>query len=214
MVIANALNEINVQNWYLPTPSAFTIAEIEEMKQWVYQGGSLFLIADHMPMAGAAKDMAEVFGFEFSNGFVIDTTSQSSSSLFRFTDNTLRKSIITKGRNSQESVNQVATYTGQAFRLPDDAIPILVFDKRYINLLPDTAWVFNDKTTKFSAEGWSQGGFKKYGKGKIVVFGEAAMFTAQLAGPQGRKVGMNDQNAADNYKLLLNIIHWLDGKLN
>jgi hypothetical protein len=31
-------------------------------------------------------------------------------------------------------------------------------------------------------EGWPQGAYKKYGKGKVVVFGEAAMFSAQLAG--------------------------------
>jgi len=80
-------------------------------------------------------------------------------------------------------------------------------------MLPDTAWVFDDETTKFNVDGWSQGAYKKYGKGKIVVFGEAAMFTAQLAGPQKRKAGMNNEVAPENYQLLLNIIHWLDGKL-
>ena len=29
LVISNALNEINVENWYLPTPSAFTEKEIK-----------------------------------------------------------------------------------------------------------------------------------------------------------------------------------------
>ena len=33
------------------------------------------------------------------------------------------------------------------------------------------------------------GAYKKYGKGKIVVFGEAAMFTAQLAGPKKKENG-------------------------
>lgn len=48
---------------------AFTKTEIEVVKKWVKDGGSLFLIADHMPMAGAAKDLAAEFGFEFTNGF-------------------------------------------------------------------------------------------------------------------------------------------------
>ena len=48
---------------------------------------------------------------------------------------------------------------------------------------------------------------------RIVVAGEAAMFTAQLADPQQLKAGMNFSFAGDNYKLLLNIIHWLDGIL-
>ncbi len=73
LVISNALNEINVEDWYLPNPSAFTKSEIEVVRKWVYNGGSLFLIADHMPMAGAAKDLAAEFGFEFTNGFVFDT---------------------------------------------------------------------------------------------------------------------------------------------
>lgn len=132
---------------------------------------------------------------------------------FNLKEKTLTESIITKGRDSTENVEQIATFTGQAFKIPDDAIPILTFDKNYVNMLPDTAWIFNEKTTKFNVEGWSQGAYKKYGKGKIVVFGEAAMFTAQIAGPQKIKMGMNNDAAPENFQLLLNIIHWLDGKL-
>ena len=106
---------------------------------------------------------------------------------------------------------QIASFTGQAFKIPDDATPILIFNENYVNLLPDTAWVFNAETTKFNVNGWSQGAFKNYGKGKVVAFGEAAMFTAQLAGPQKQKAGMNNGIAPENFQLLLNIIHWLDG---
>jgi len=94
-----------------------------------------------------------------------------------------------------------------------EATPVLIFDKNYVNFLPDTAWVFHDQTTKYNVAGWSQGAFKKHGKGKFVVFGEAAMFTAQLAGPNKKQIGMNSPDAAENHQLLLNIIHWLDGRL-
>ena len=97
-VIANALNEINVEDWFLPNPSAFTKSEIEVMREWVFEGGNLFLIADHMPMAGAAKDLAKAFDFEFTNGFVFDTLSRGPSFL-NFTEKTLTESIITKGRD-------------------------------------------------------------------------------------------------------------------
>jgi hypothetical protein len=50
----------------------------------------------------------------------------------------------------------------------------------------------------------------KYGKGRIVFFGEAAMFTSQLAGPNRIAVGMTSPYALENQKLLLNILHWLD----
>ena len=151
-------------------------------------GGSLFLIADHMPMAGAAEELAKAFDFEFTNGFVFDSQTNwrvsRTPSIFSLNEKTLVESAITKGRNSTESVEQIASFTGQAFKIPLDANSILTFNKNYVNMLPDTAWVFDDETTKINVDGWSQGAYKKYGEGKIVVFGEAAMFSAQLAAPK------------------------------
>jgi hypothetical protein len=213
LVIANALNKMNVTNWYLPTPSAFTGKEIQVVKDWVAGGGSLFLIADHMPMAGAATMLASVFGFEFSNGFALDLESRGPS-LFSLNEKTLAENIITRGRDTSESVHKIYTFTGQAFKLPEDASPILIFPRNYLSFMPDTAWQFNANTRKTPVEGWSQGGYKKFGKGRVVIFGEAAMFTAQLAGPDRVGVGMNADDARENYKLLLNIIHWLDGRFD
>ncbi len=213
LVISNALNKKNERNWYLPVPSAFTKAEIEEVRQWVFEGGSLFLIADHMPMAGAAKELAAAFEFEFTNGFAMDTLNRGPA-FFNRKEETLIDNVVTNGRDSTERVDQIATFTGQAFRIPADAEPILVFNDRYVNLLPDTAWVFNSNTPIYNIKGWSQGAFKQYGRGRIAVFGEAAMFSAQLVGEQQIKAGMNSEDGKENYKLLLNIIHWLDRKLD
>ena len=212
LVISNALNELNVQNWYLPNPSAFTKKEIKTVKKWVANGGSLFLIADHMPMAGAAEDLAAAFGFTFTNGFVLDTVDQGPG-FFKKSDGTLVESIITEGRNKSEQISQAVSFTGQAFKIPAQAEPVLLLNDNFVNLLPDTAWVFNESTQRIPAKGWCQGAYMKYGKGRIAIFGEAAMFTAQLAGPEKRKAGMNHPIAAENYQLLLNIVHWLDGKL-
>lgn len=212
LVISNALNERNVGEWVLPNPSAFTLEEIDVVREWVNKGGKLFLIADHMPMAGAAQELAKAFGFEFTNGFAVDTLSNGPA-FFNLAKMSLDQNVITKGRNNSESVKQVASFTGQAFRIPEDATPILTFGPSFVNMLPDTAWVFNDNTTTYKVDGWSQGAFKRQGRGKVVVFGEAAMFTAQLVGPRNYKAGMNNDVAPENYQLLLNIIHWLDGQL-
>jgi hypothetical protein len=212
LVIANALNEKNVEDWYLPTPSAFTKAEMAAVKDWVHDGGNLLLIADHMPMAGAAKDLAAEFGFEFTNGFVIDTVSGGTAT-FSLREKTLVESKVTKGRDSAESVDQIVSFTGQGFNIPPDATPVMIFTKNFVNMLPDTAWVFTEKTPVFNAGGLSQGAYKNFGKGKVAVFGEAAMFTAQLAGPEQRRIGMNSDMATQNYQLVLNVIHWLEGKL-
>ncbi|GAA4276174.1 hypothetical protein [Aquimarina mytili] len=213
LVISNALHKTNVENWYVPVSSAFTKLEIETIKQWVTEGGSLFLIADHMPMGGAAKELAGAFDFKFTNGFAMDTLAKGPA-YFSLKGGNLVESPITKGRNSNEIVAQVATFTGQAIKIPTHAKPILVFDQRYVNRLPDTAWVFDKNTPTYNLKGWSQGAYAKFGKGRIVVFGEAAMFTTQLAGPKKIKVGMNRDDAKENYKLLLNIIHWLDKKFD
>ena len=68
LIIVNALNEKNVGNWQNPVYSAFTKQEISDITQWVSEGGSFFLIADHMPFPGAVNDLAIQFGFQFENG--------------------------------------------------------------------------------------------------------------------------------------------------
>jgi hypothetical protein len=211
MVIANALNKINIENWYLPTPSAFTPMEIQVIRKWVKNGGSLFLIADHMPMGGAASGLAAAYNFSFTNGFAADTSSRGPDYFYR-KDSTLISCSITNGRNDREKVNKVVTFTGQAFRVPPGATTILRFDKRYLLMETDTAWVFNSRTRYTPIKDWSQGAYMNSGKGRVVMFGEAAMFTAQLAGPAKSKVGMNSDYAKENFQLLLNIIHWLDRK--
>jgi len=44
-----------------------------------------------------------------------------------------------------------------------------------------------------------------------VVFGEAAMFSAQLAGPHAKPVGLNQPGMRGNIQLLRNIMSWLSG---
>ena len=84
-------------------------------------------------------------------------------------------------------------------------------DEKWLSLEPDTAWRFNSEPPRFSASGWSQGAVREYGKGKVILWGEAAMFTAQVVETeQGTfKAGMNSDRASNNYKLLLSLMEWL-----
>jgi hypothetical protein len=114
----------------------------------------------------------------------------------------LKKTALTAGLDS------IYSFTGQAFQTPESATGVLVLDDQFENLLPTEAWDFNRNTKKESTVGMKQGAFFEYGKGKVYVSGEAAMFTAQLA--QGtRKVGFNAPIAKHNATLLLNIVRWL-----
>ena len=47
------------------------------------------------------------------------------------------------------------------------------------------------------------------GKGRLAIFGEAAMFTAQLAGPARSPAGFNHPAASENAQFVLNVMHWL-----
>lgn len=209
LVISNALNERNVQDWSLPNPSAFTADEIAQVKQWVNDGGSLFLIADHMPIAGCAEDLAKAFGFKFYNCFAMDTTTQQAAGdKFSYANGRLKKNVITEG------LDDIYTFTGQAFNCPAGATPIVVLDKKFKLWLPKVAWQFDHDTQKMEGKGKVQGAFMNYGKGRLVVFGEAAMFSAQIAGGNA-KMGFNHPLAKNNPRFLLRLIHWLDtGSVN
>lgn len=211
LVIANALNAINVQNWVLPTPSAFTVEEIDILRKWVENGGSLFLIADHMPFAGAAFELGIAFGFEYLNGFAF--TGERGTwppSVFSIHNGTLKESPVTVGLKDYEKIDSISTFTGSAFKSPKGSVPVLCFLNEHYSLQPDTAWSFNSNTQKRSLGGYCQGAIKKTGKGRVAVFGEAAMFTAQIANGT-LKAGFNSELAPQNAQFTLNLIHWLDG---
>lgn len=213
LVLANALNVSNVNHWFNPVLSAFSEDEINVLKSWVENGGSLFLIADHMPFAGAAYDLGKAFGFEFLNGFAFTGERNWPPSVFNFENNTLQMSSVVNGSNTGEMINRVATFTGSAFKIPDGAIPVLSFLNEHYSLQPDTAWQFSEYTNRQNLDGWYQGALLNYGKGRLAVFGEAAMFTAQIVNAT-TKVGFNSPSAPQNAQFTLNLIHWLDSLLN
>ena len=214
LVIANALHVRNAQDWVLPTPSAFTAEEIAAVEAWVREGGSLLLIADHMPFPGAAEAMAAAFGVAFGNGFAYDSTEQESRFRFSRGNGLLADHPVTRGRDASERVDSVDTFTGQAFRLMGaDADPVLTLAPGTVLLMPEVAWQFSPLTQRARAGGLLHGAVLRHGRGRVGVFGEAAMFSAQLGGPQRRPMGMNDPGAPQNAQFLLNVMHWLSGVL-
>jgi hypothetical protein len=211
LVVANALNERNVRDWSLPTPSAFTAGEIAAVRDWVGKGGSLFLIADHMPFPGAAGDLAKAFGVEFSNGYAEPghrPPDRAGPDVFEPATG-LKECAVTRGRSADEKVTKVATFGGSAFQLPKGATPVLVFGPDSVSHETKKAPGITPDAPKVPIRGWSQGALLKVGEGRVAVFGEAAMFSAQLAGPTKRPMGMNAPDAKQNPQLLLNVLHWL-----
>jgi hypothetical protein len=230
LVIANALHERNrlrvhpdETDWTLPNPSAFASEEIVAVRDWVRDGGSLLLIADHMPCPGAAAELAAAFGFQFTNGFTLDQEREKELgdtekavrdvTIFRRSDGTVVDHAVTNGRDETERVDTVVTFTGQAFQAGEDAEPLLVLRSAMVSLMPETAWEFTPDTKRIPVGGWLQGAVLRHGEGRVAVFGEAAMFTAQLAGKKRRPMGMNAPAARENQRFVLNLLHWLSGEV-
>ncbi len=205
LIIADPLNSVNVNHWIIPNPSAFTPNEINYLNSWVKNGGSLLLIASHMPFAGASANLAASFGFKFYNGYAKDTTGKFLTMFYK-SDKTLASNFLTK------NIDSIASFTGQAFDIPPAAFPLLILNSNHVVFMPDTAGVFHTHTATTGLQNGIQGAILKYGKGRVAVFGESEMFTAKILPPQNIKIGLNNLSAKQNKDFILNVIRWLDNE--
>ncbi|HEU5183770.1 MAG TPA: DUF4350 domain-containing protein [Gemmatimonadaceae bacterium] len=213
LVIANALHERNREEWDLPNPSAFSAEEIIAIREWVAAGGSLLLIADHMPFPGAIDHLAAAFGVFFVNGFAQDSTRDDGTVVFHRSSGSLGSHAITNGRAAAERVDSVSSFTGSAFRTIVPVDTLMRLPPTTLVLMPNVAWQFSRLTPRLAGAGMLQGAVLTHGRGRVAVFGEAAMFSAQVAGPQRNPMGMNNPTAPQNARFLLNVLHWLSGAL-
>lgn len=214
LVIANPIHKEDMdEGSSLPVRSAFTEDEIRAVEAWVSGGGALFLIADHMPIPGAVADLAREFGIQMTNSFATDETCSEDEFLFTRTDGTLADHPVTEGRGGNERIDYVRSITGQAFWLTVPGEAVMHLPPRSVVLLPLAPWKFSDATPRIPGDGLLQGATILHSHGRVAVFGEAAMFSAQVSGPMRRPMGMNMSSAAQNGQFLLNVVHWLVGLL-
>ncbi len=208
LVIANALGAESMGEEGAANP-AFTDAECDAVRDWVKDGGSLLLITDHAPMGSAAKGLAKRFGVDLSTGAVGDPANSEGGEtflVFSRQNHLLGEHAITRGRDDSERVNKVQTFTGTSLKGPEGSVPILKLSSTAVD------HDFGDGDGKeTSAAGRVQGAAFAFGKGRVVVMGEAAELSAQTFGA-GQKFGMNAPGI-DNRQMALNIMHWLSGLL-
>jgi hypothetical protein len=221
LVISNALagplSDEEIRR--LPARSAFLDSEIEAVYRWVSDdGGSLLLIADHMPFPGAVEKLAMRFGIYVHNGYA-GTRGAPNPLVFALSDSSLKDHSITRGRSSAERVPFVATFGGHAFGLHSDldASPLMVFAAESTVYLTEEMLTgegtITPQTPRIPADGLFQGAALKVGRGKVFMSGEAAMFSAQVA-PDGSSYGFNHTGAPHNSQFVLNVLHWLSGILD
>jgi hypothetical protein len=190
--------------------SAFTPEEIAVVTEWVKGGGNLLLIADHAPFGGAASALANSFGVDMSKGYTFDPENSVAGSptqlIFSRENKLLANHPIADGRNENERLNLVRSFTGQSLKGPEGSIEILKLADSATDRPTYTA------ETSTPAAGRAQAIALKFGKGRVVVHGEAAMLSAQISGQDKRTMGMNVPGN-DNKQYTLNLMHWLSGIL-
>ena len=168
-----------------------------------------------MPFPGSVANIADAFGVSFLNGYAIKSVDQGGALIFTRAGG-LADHAITRGRNAAENVASLKTFTGQAFRANVPVEPLLRMPEDWVVLFPQEAGKFTSETPSQSTRGLLQGAVLRHGQGRVAVFGEAAMFTAQtqiLGDTVVHRMGMNDPEASQNAQFVLNVLHWLSGLL-
>jgi hypothetical protein len=223
--------------------SAFQIQECDAVRDWVKEGGSLLLIADHAPFGSAMDSLAVRFGVDFGKGTTVDTRCIDPESenmgciVFSRVKGLLGDHAITRGRDKTERINRVTTFTGQSLMGPPGSTGLLVLSPSALDLpftpdarrkatpearrKADTTAVVNTPGA-VTAVGRFQGLAFSFGKGRVVVLGEASIFSCQFVlGPdamQVRKdrlrVGLNRPYLDDNQQFALSVVRWLARELN
>jgi len=300
LVIANPVNEANnpESNWVSPIQAAFTDEEITALLEWVAEGGSLLLIADHFPFPGAVDGLARELGFKVDNGYNFDPMYYTDLQSRFFTLPIIEQVMEGKADpNNQEVLGQimnqagglfidlganlnslsywsneldssdtfknpgdgelylnsiqsyedhsmltqgipfVTTFTGQSFTwnpVPGVTMtPIFTMGEGTYTVLTEAQDAyFGTNSTESDTNTLTsllktktiptfivpvvqsgdklQAALVRLGDGKVAFFGEAGMFTAQIAADGKSKMGMNNEQAQHNWKFVLQLMRFLD----
>jgi hypothetical protein len=235
LVISNALGELENDNNH-STP-AFTKPECDAVYDWVRQGGSLFLIADHAPMGYAAGGLAERLGVTLGKGFVFDTNPDASDGgeitvmIFSDGNHLLGKHPIIQGRNDSERLHRLVAFTGESVTISRSATNLLQLSPTAGEVPTSSAMqsLYDGANAKENREAaarrWPAAGRGMatafvLGSGRVVINGEAGMLSAQVlkkkdANGTEKFVGQMGMNVPgnDDRQYVLNVLHWLSGVL-
>jgi hypothetical protein len=210
-----AANMIGLERLAHFEPDAFSDDEIALLSSWVSEGGRALIVADHPPAADASRRLAAAFGVEMTAWWVEDAeqsdpeTKNPASLVFSRENGLLADHPILNGRGDTERIQRVMTFTGQALRPGPQGVALLS--------LSPTAREYPFRVSREqqgrTAAGLAQAVAVQFGKGRVVVVGEAAALTAQRIETPGAApylMGMN-RAGTDNQQFALNIVRWLMG---
>lgn len=230
LVIANARGGETPSD---ATKPAFSASECDAVERWVRAGGALLLIADHTPFGAAAHDLALRFGVDMGRGYVFDPQHADGNPtflVFSADNGLLGKHAVLRGHSESEQVHRIVAFTGQSLSIPSGASALMRLAPSAFEVDSYAAGTailssFGDRPDAKTAgdlhfrsdAGRAQGVALVFGRGRIVIVGEAALFSAQFlraqkAGEPDLRFGMNAPGN-DDKQFVLNTLHWLSGNL-
>ncbi len=215
LIIANATG---VEQERGEMASAFSTDEITTLLDWIQEGGSLLLIADHDPFGSAASDLAKAMNVGMESVWTVDTLRMNQdigrTTWLEYTleNGGLGQHPILNTDSQDAAIESVITFTGQSLSFDSTWTSILQLSSSAQNYYQreDAKIATSDSTKYFPVPAQSQLIARQFGKGRVVIAGEAAMFKAQEVRILLKTLhaGFNYEGY-DNKQLVLNIVHWL-----
>ncbi len=205
---------------------AFTDQECDAVLDWVRKGGSLLLIADHAPMGSAAANLALRFGVTMGKGYVFDLHNSTGNDptwlVFSRQNGLLGDHAIVRARGSADTVTQVVAFLGQSLSVPASATVLLklgqtAYEADTLDTMDAALRALGDRRPIDSMAGLrpvpdaAQAIALNVDRGRVVITGEAAMFSAQIVHTPNEpdvKAGMN-LPGNDDKQFALNVMRWL-----
>ena len=221
LVIANAYTKGGARDFNnfstLEAPSVYNDAEIALIANWVRDGGSLLILADHSPFAGGTIKLAEALGFTFMTGVAVHKSSISENIIsnidFRREGESRRIGRlsghpIVDGGLGRPRISHYFAFEGQAIIPPPQAASLLTIPKGYETILTLSVREEFYTAMRLDASGFSQGAVLDLDNGRIGVFGETGGFTSQVRS-NVRSMGLAAPEADENAEFVLSTLRWL-----
>ena len=191
--------------------------EINALVDWVKGGKSLLLISDHPPFASPLQELCHRFEVKLSGMWTADPDQKEPNApsptwiRYQRSKGGLGEHPVFEGRFPDERIDTVTAFTGQS-----------IHSEKGTALLKLSGHARDYETREQSQEAVGgksavEGGFGaqavaiEFGKGRILVVGEAGMLTTQVIRFlffNLEKFGFN-RPGNDNRQFVLNIMHWL-----
>ncbi|MBC8375870.1 MAG: hypothetical protein H8E26_07470, partial [FCB group bacterium] len=170
LIISNATG---VQQKDGEMTSAFTESEILVLSEWIAEGGSLLLIADHDPFGNASSDLASTWGVGMESVWTVDTLrlnpeiGRNTWLEYSHENGGLGQHSILGVDTMNSAIRRVITFTGQSLSFDSTWTSILQLSNSAQNYKTraDAKILSPDHSTYFPVPGQSQLIMRQYGEG-------------------------------------------------